>query len=63
MAIPGSGITNAQASYLADLQRQLGLPYTGAGMTRTEAAGAIDALIERRRELRAEAKERVRASV
>lgn len=35
------GITNAQAKYLADLQRRLGTPYSGGGMTLTEASSAI----------------------
>lgn len=36
------GITNKQASYLASLQRELGVPYTGNGMTLAEASAAID---------------------
>jgi hypothetical protein len=37
------GITNAQAKDLARLQRQLGEPYSGAGMTARQAADAIRA--------------------
>jgi hypothetical protein len=41
----GVGITNKQASYLAHLQRRLGLPYTGnSGMTRRDASRLIDEL-------------------
>jgi hypothetical protein len=36
------GITNPQAKLLADLQRQLGEPYSGSGMTCAEASGLID---------------------
>ena len=36
------GITNRQASYLASLQKQLGEPYTGNGMSVREASDAID---------------------
>lgn len=39
------GITNAQARYLARLQRELGVPYSGAGMTMSEAHAAIRAAI------------------
>jgi len=37
------GITNAQARKLAQLQRARGIPYTGSGMTFTEAEAAIHA--------------------
>jgi hypothetical protein len=37
------GISNDQAAELARLQRQLGTPYSGNGMTAREAARAIDA--------------------
>jgi hypothetical protein len=37
------GISNDQAAELARLQRQLGVPYSGNGMTAREAARAIDA--------------------
>lgn len=36
------GITNKQASYLAALERQLGVPYSGNGMNTREASSAID---------------------
>lgn len=42
---PGKGITNQQASYLAHLQRQAGLPYTGSGMTCRQATEAIRRLL------------------
>jgi hypothetical protein len=35
------GITNAQAKYLARLQRELGVAYTGNGMSLDEASAAI----------------------
>ena len=35
------GIANEQAAELARLQRALGVPYTGRGMTAAEAARAI----------------------
>jgi hypothetical protein len=43
--LPGRprGISNDQAAELARLQRQLGTPYSGNGMTAREAARAIDA--------------------
>jgi isopentenyl diphosphate isomerase/L-lactate dehydrogenase-like FMN-dependent dehydrogenase len=44
----GSGITNEQAKFLAALQRQAGLKYTGAGMSRADAAALIDKLVEER---------------
>lgn len=47
MARIGKGITNPQASYLAALQRELGLPYTGSGMTAREASITIDELAAR----------------
>lgn len=37
-----AGITPKQAKYLASLQRQLRVKYTGNGMTRAEASSAID---------------------
>jgi hypothetical protein len=37
------GITNGQAKELARLQRQLGEPYTGHGLTGKQAASAIAA--------------------
>lgn len=40
------GITNAQASYLAWLQRRAGEPYTGAGMSRAQASQEIERLLE-----------------
>ncbi len=44
----GKGITNKQAAYLAALQRQLGIPYTGSsGMTRREASALIEKLQDR----------------
>jgi hypothetical protein len=55
------GITNAQAKFLADLQRDLGEPYTGRGMTRLEAAATIDGLLDRRRELRRRLQDEARA--
>lgn len=50
-----TGITNAQAKYLAALQRRLHEPYTGRGMTRDQAAIAIKAAktaLERRKKRR-----------
>lgn len=45
------GITNRQASFLADLERQLGLPYTGnSGLTRHEASKRIDELLQQRKQ-------------
>lgn len=35
-------ITNKQAQFLASLQRDLGVNYTGRGMTKGEATKAID---------------------
>jgi hypothetical protein len=40
-------ITNRQASYLASLQRELGVQFSGAGMTRQEASDAIRACLRR----------------
>jgi hypothetical protein len=37
-----AGITNAQAKFLAALQRELHVRYTGRGMSRAEASAAID---------------------
>lgn len=37
-----AGITNKQARYLAALQKRLGVPYTGNGMTKAEAHRAIN---------------------
>ena len=42
-----SGISNAQARYLASLQRDLGERYTGSGMSRLQASVAIDVARER----------------
>jgi hypothetical protein len=42
------GITNRQASFLADLQRQFGLRYTGNGMSAAQASAEIDRLLELR---------------
>jgi hypothetical protein len=39
------GITNGQARMLASLQRQLGLPYTGNGLSSADAAKTIDACL------------------
>ena len=55
------GITNAQAKFLADLQRDLGERYVGRGMTRLEAAAAIDAALERHRALKAQLRDRERS--
>lgn len=44
----GSGITNEQAKFLAALQRQAGLTYTGAGMSRADASALIDKLVQER---------------
>jgi isopentenyl diphosphate isomerase/L-lactate dehydrogenase-like FMN-dependent dehydrogenase len=44
----GSGITNEQAKFLAALQRQAGLKYTGAGMSRADASTLIDKLVAER---------------
>jgi hypothetical protein len=41
------GITNPQAKYLASLQKELGEPYSGAGMSRADASVLIDACLER----------------
>ena len=49
------GITNKQAHYLAMLQRQLGVAYTGNGLSRLEASAAIEACKARVQELRAAA--------
>lgn len=38
------GLTNKQASYLAALQKQLGVPYTGHGLTISEASRLITKL-------------------
>jgi uncharacterized protein YqjF (DUF2071 family) len=39
------GISNAQAKFLGRLCRELGVPYSGSGMTREQATHAIDTLI------------------
>ena len=44
----GSGITNKQAKFLATLQRQAGLKYTGNGMSRADASALIDKLVAER---------------
>jgi hypothetical protein len=41
------GITNRQAKYLASLQRKLGEPYTGAGLSQHEASRLIAQLVAR----------------
>ncbi len=48
------GITNKQAKFLADLQRQAGETYSGAGMTREQASGEIQRLLAEREVRRAE---------
>lgn len=48
------GITNAQAKYLAALQRGLGEPFTGGGMTMGQASAAIDDCKRRVRKKRQE---------
>jgi Protein of unknown function (DUF3072) len=40
----GRGITNAQAKYLAALQREAGEQYTGNGMSRLQASREIERL-------------------
>lgn len=44
------GTTNRQAAFLADLQREVGLAYTGSGMTRGRATREIDRLVKLRDE-------------
>ncbi len=51
------GITNAQAQYLAALQRKAGIPYSGAGMTCNAAKREIARLVKE-----AEASKRPRRS-
>lgn len=40
------GISNNQARFLAYLQRELGLPYTGQGLSRAEASILIDVCVD-----------------
>lgn len=39
------GITNVQAKYLASLQRKAGEPYSGSGLTTSEASQEIRRLL------------------
>lgn len=57
------GITNAQAKFLGQLCRELGVEYPGHGMRRGQAAEAIKTLVPIRDAQREALRDRMLASV